>query len=375
MNRSNKIKISQTGVFTLLLIFIAGMAVAKNNRSATDQRPVVSVWNYDQMLLACESLKKGEDTYRLPYAKLVQDAEQILNGRATSVMDKSDNKVAISGDKHDFISVGKYCWPNPKTPDGMPWIQRDGYVNVKNFIKDDAIRQDKMCNSVVKLCIAWYFSRDDRFAAKAMELASVWFIEPSTRMNPHLKYAQVIPGKDNGMGHPPGIIFGRIYITVLSGLSLIKNSPEYNKDFDSGIKKWFAEYANWLTTSETGIKVSKMINNHSISYDQQLLAIALFSGESGTASRIVGEFHQKRIFTQVEPDGKMPNELVRTKALGYSAFNVKHMIEICEMAKEINPNLYTKKIGRRALYGRCNRLFSRISRYNSGRFCSLQADR
>ena len=331
-------------LYLILNLLIPLWALSGNSRlTQPSERPALSIWHFDHMLLVRESLKKGEDTYRTSYKKLIQEAERILKERATSVMDKPDNKVAKSGDKHDFISVGKYCWPNPNTPDGMPWIQRDGYINVENFKKDDAVRQDKMVANVAKLCQAYFFSGDDRFAKKAVELARVWFIDPATRMNPHLTFAQVIPGNDNSMGHFPGVIFGRTYINLLAGLNLIKNVPAYTSEFDSGIKKWFSEYATWLTTSDFGKKEGKATNNHSIAYDEQLLAIALFSGDDTTARKIVSDFHKVRIFPQVEPDGKMPRELARTRGLGYSAFNVKHMLEICEMAKEINPSLFTIK--------------------------------
>jgi hypothetical protein len=325
----------------ILFSFIAGAKPAMiTSLDNIVNHPAVSVWNYDHMVLVRESLKKGERTYLASYKKLIREAEQMLGERATSVTDKPENKVAKSGDKHDFISVSKYCWPNPNTPDGMPWVYIDGVVNVENFSKDDAVRQDKMCGNVTKLSLAYFFSSNERFAAKAVELARVWFVDPATRMNPHLLYAQVIPGTDNDMGHPPGIIFGRIYVNLLAGLSLIRNSPKYNQDFDLGIKRWFSEYSNWLTTSEAGIAVDKMTNNHSIAYDQQLLAIALFLGDETAAKQIISDFHHKRIFPQVEPDGKMPRELSRNRALGYSAFNVFHMLEICEMGKTINPDLY-----------------------------------
>jgi len=339
---SQKIRIARW--FILSLTLIAGSAGAKTSlENKAGSKPAVSVWNYDHMLGVRGSLQKGEDTYKAPYQKLIQEAQKMLDEPATSVMDKADNKVAVSGDKHDFISVGKYCWPNPNTPDGMPWIQRDGYINEENFKKDDAVRQDKMCNNVIKLSLAWFFSGDNRYAAKAVELSRVWFIDPATRMNPHMTYAQVIPGNDNNMGHFPGIIFGRVYTNLLAGISLLKNSPAYTTAVDTGIKKWFGEYTNWLLTSEFGIKEGKMTNNHSIAYDQQLLAFALFAGDNATGRKIVSEVHPKRIFQQVEPDGKMPRELSRTRGLGYSVYNVKHMLEICEMAKEINPSLFSEQ--------------------------------
>lgn len=310
------------------------------NKTVDSERPALSVWNFDHMLEVRESLKRGENTYQIPYRNLLLEAEKILGQRPISVTDKPDEKVAKSGDKHDFISVGKYCWPNPDTPDGMPWIQRDGYINVENFKQDDAVRLDNMCHNVTRLNLAYFFSGDDRFARKAVEMARVWFIDPATRMNPHLIYAQVIPGVDNSIGHYPGIIFGRVYINLLAGLNLIKNSPTYTPEFDSDIKKWFSAYTTWLKTSEFGIKESKTTNNHSIAYDQQLLAFALFSGDDFTARKIVSDFHPVRIFPQVQPDGKMPRELARTRGLGYSAYNVIHMLEICEMAAQINPSLY-----------------------------------
>ncbi|WP_349318586.1 alginate lyase family protein [Chitinophaga sp. MM2321] len=322
-----------------LSVFITSVTLAQ----APDKRPQLCLWNFDHMTAARESLASNQTLYQQSYQGLIREAEKILLEPPTSVMDKPDEKVARSKDKHDFISVGKYCWPNPTTPDGMPWIQRDGYINVENFKKDDAVRLDIMCNRVGKLCIAYFFSGDTRFSQKASELVRVWFVDPATRMNPNFTYAQVIPGNDNDRGHFPGVIFGRALVNVLSGLCLIQHTSAYNKGIDSGVKDWFIQYSGWLTTSEFGIKESKATNNHSIAYDEQLLAIALFVGDSNAQHRLIEEFHPKRIFKQVEPDGKMPRELQRTRALGYSAFNIKNILEICEMAKAENPSLYSLK--------------------------------
>ncbi|MGV8090573.1 MAG: alginate lyase family protein [Mangrovibacterium sp.] len=103
----------------LLLISLITALFACGGKS--EQRQALSVWNYDHMTGVKTSLQKGEPTYRLPYENLIRKAEKILPDRPTSVMDKPDDKVAVSADKNDFISVGKYCWPNPNAPDGkMP---------------------------------------------------------------------------------------------------------------------------------------------------------------------------------------------------------------------------------------------------------------
>lgn len=310
---------------------------------AQPARPAVSIWNYAHMLEVRASLKKGEPTYAKAYASLLKEADTLLKGHNASVMDKPDTRMAKNGDKHDFYSVGKYCWPNPNTPDGLPWIQRDGYINHDNFRLDDSVRQDKMCARVSKLARAYFFSGEERYAAKAVEATRVWFLDPATRMNPNLNFAQVIPGNDQEAGHVPGVIFGRIYVELLAGLSLLQHAPAYTPEFDAGIKKWFADYDHWLTTSTFGQKEDKSPNNHSIAYDQQRLAFALYAGDEATARKLVQDFHPRRIFHQVQPDGKMPRELARTLGMHYSAFNVIHMLEICEMAANISPNLYQVK--------------------------------
>lgn len=303
-------------------------------------RPVVSIWNYDHMVKVRRSLKQGEALYQGAYQRLLREAKAMLAEPPTSVMDKPDEKVAKSKDRHDFISVGKYCWPNPNTPDGMPWIQRDGYINVENFKKDDAVRLDKMSSRVARLSAAYFFSGDSRFAKKAAELARVWFVDTATRMNPNLTYAQVIPGNDNDMGHVAGVIFGRTLVNVLAGLALIEHTSAYTPDIDRGMKQWFSEFSTWLTTSDQGVREGRTTNNHSIAYDEQLLAIGLFVGDTASVRRLTAEIHPRRIFRQVEPDGKMPRELARTRGLGYSIYNLKNILEICEMVKQVNPSFY-----------------------------------
>ena len=43
-----------------------------------------------------------------------------------SVVDKAI--LPPSGDRHDYLSIGPYWWPNPDTADGRPYVRRDGQV-------------------------------------------------------------------------------------------------------------------------------------------------------------------------------------------------------------------------------------------------------
>ena len=46
------------------------------------------------------------------------------------------------------------------------------------------------------------------------------------------------------------------------------------------------------------------------------------------AIQILKEFPAKRLFSQIEPDGKQPLELERTTAFGYTLFNLTHMLDM-----------------------------------------------
>lgn len=303
------------------------------------ERPAAMLWNYENMLRIKKGLKSGDKTYELPYKQLIKEATALLKCKAPSVMDKPDECVAISGNKHDFITVGKYSWPNPDTPDGKPWFQKDGVRN-PNYKKYDATYQVQMCRNVVRLSAAYFFSDDERFAKKAVEHLKVWFINANSKMTPHLLYAQVIPGNDGDMGHAAGIIEGRIFVDVLSSIGLLESSSCYTERVDNDLKVWFRKFNTWLTTSKVGKEESRTKNNHAVAYDELLISISLFLRDNDTAFKLIDGLHSNRLYKQIEPDGKMPLELARSLGHSYSEYNLIHMLEICEMAKPLLPALY-----------------------------------
>lgn len=54
-----------------------------------------------------------------------------------------------TGGPHDYYSNGDYWWPNPDTPDGLPYIQRDGQTNPDNFNGHRIIMRQMRTNVVV----------------------------------------------------------------------------------------------------------------------------------------------------------------------------------------------------------------------------------
>jgi hypothetical protein len=150
-----------------------------------------------------------------------------------------------------------------------------------------------------------------------VENLKIWFINPATKMNPNMNYGQTIPGKRNGLGRGEGLIDTYSFLEMLDGVELLKQFKAFSITDQEGIKAWFTAYLDWMLTSEVAAEEQNAKNNHGIAFDVQVVRFALFFGNKELASKICNEFPEKRLYSQIEPNGAQPIELARTTALGY----------------------------------------------------------
>ena len=289
-----------------------------------------SIWNPEQLKNAKQSL--ADPVYGLAYQKLLERADEALLEPPLSVMMKE--KVPASGTKHDYMSQARYYWADPSKPDGLPYIQLDGLSNPE-LEKLDRVRLGTFANRVTTLSLAWYFSGEEKYARKAAELIRVWFFDKATRMNPNLNYAQVVPGHFNDNGRCYGVIDTYSFVEMLDAVQLLEQSNAFSEKDAKQLKKWFGELLDWILTSKQGQEEGNQKNNHAVAHDAQVIAFAMYAGRNEVAEQFIRDFPDKRIFTQIEPDGKQPYELRRTLAFGYSGFNLQHMVDIFLMAQKM----------------------------------------
>src|SRR5919205_3865952 len=176
------------------------------------------------------------DVTRLASSKdrVLADAQKALSAGPFTVVSKE--VTPPSGDKHDYMSQAPYFWPNPKTPNGLPYIRRDGERNPEINRITDHRSLDQMADAVETLALAYYFKGDEAYAAKAAQLLRAWFIDPATRMNPNLQYAQYIPGVNTGRGI--GLIETRGLTRVVDAIGLLKGSKSLTETDRRGISDW-----------------------------------------------------------------------------------------------------------------------------------------
>jgi len=295
-----------------------------------------SLWNKDHLEKVKQSLTSSE--YAPAYKRLLESADRELSNPPLSVMMKE--KTPASGSKHDYMSIGRYYWPDPTKPDGKPYINRDGVSNPE-LEKLDRVQLGKMADAVTTLSLAYYFSHNEKYAAKATECLRVWFMNKSTKMNPNLNYAQTVPGRFNDRGRCYGVIDTYSLVEMLEGVQLLSQSKSFTDKDEKVLKAWFGELVQWLVTSDLGKEESNSANNHGLAYDVQLVAFAIYTGNHKLANEVLDAFPQRRLYKQIEPDGSQPLELKRTLAFGYSEFNIHHMIDLFFYAKALNrPKLY-----------------------------------
>ena len=293
-----------------------------------------SVWNTTHLANVKRSIR--EPFYATAYETLKKEADRLSDAQPLSVMMKE--KTPASGDKHDYMSQARYFWPDPAKPDGLPYINRDGISNPE-LNKLDRNRLGTTANRITTLALAWYFSEEEKYARKATELIRVWFLDKATRMNPNLEYAQMIPGHNNDKGRCYGLIDTYSFIEMLDAVALLEQSKAFTAKDSKQLKKWFAELTDWMLTSPQGKEEAAGANNHSVAYDAQIIAFALYTGNKKLAQEVVDTFAEKRIFPQIAPDGRQPYELQRTLAFHYSQYNLTHFIDIMLMARTLGTSL------------------------------------
>lgn len=280
-----------------------------------------------------ETSENGETAYSF----LLRNADKELKKILKPVTEKK--LVAGSGDKHDYVSMGPYWWPDTAKSDGLPYIRKDGQRNpeINNL---DRYKLDDLSKNISTLSYAYFFSGEEKYAIQAVKNLQMWFLDKKTRMNPNLEYGQMIPGHNNGEGRAEGIIDTYCFAEMVNCINLLSSSRALNKEDYAALKQWFSDYLDWLLASKIGSDERNAENNHGLAYDVQVTAYALFTGRKDVADKVIADFAESRLFKQIEPDGSQPQELARTIALHYSLFNIEHAMDMCDLAKSVGVDLY-----------------------------------
>ncbi len=242
----------------------------------------------------------------------------------------------FSGDKHNYESLAYYAWPDSAHPGR--YIVRDGQPSPE-YNRYDAPRLSNFCGTLRILGQAYAVSGDKKYADRCIVMLREWFIDSPTRMNPNLDYGQVIPGTRSGKGYPGVVTEAYALTDVLDCIAVLQQHNAIDKATLKALRQWFSKMESWFVTNPLSAEMDSKDNNLSIVYDVLRYRIGLFTG-SKAWRRQIREAFATRLYHQIDPDGKQPKELERSRAMHYSVYNLRHILEFCRMARYDGIDLY-----------------------------------
>lgn len=254
--------------------------------------------------------------------QITRAADAALSHANPTVVSKT--QVPPSGDKHDYFSVPPYSWPVQGQP-SAPYVTKDGqqvpdYASFTDFTNLKQLEQDTLF-----LSLAYFFTHDQKYADKAIDMLAAWFLRPATRMNPNLNYAQTVRNSPDRL--PVGIIDAANLPMVLDAIVLLDESGALSPTAKISLEQWFKQYLQWLTGSQQGAKEAAFGNNRTTWYYAQVAAVAKFAGDTAAAQTAVAK-GKSLIDAQIDAEGKLPAEISRTKSWDYTAYDLDAFVRL-----------------------------------------------
>jgi hypothetical protein len=275
---------------------------------------------------------------------LKADAEAALRRGPYSVTDKPD--LPPSGNRHDYLSLARYWWPDPASPDGRPYVRQDGKdifaASLPEFRADrfDRDRLQNFADDTILLALAGTACRDSRYLDHAAQLVRTWFLDPRTRMTPHLRFAQIARGHNGDENKGSGVLDLACIAPLLDAVRLIEGFGALDPAERSSFRNWLRAYLDWLHASPQGRAECRARNNHGTFFDVQCLAIAAFLGDGAELAATLRRARE-RIPHQFAADGSQPHEIARTRPRHYSHYNLVAWTTLARLAESVGDDLWS----------------------------------
>ena len=293
--------------------------------------------------------KEGDMKIKSVVEDLLHLAEEAVSAGPWSVMDKPDDSVAVSGNKHDYFHRAPYYWPNSTeegTDPNHEWRQIYGkrYPGTELYEegseKFDRTRVKDLHYNTTILGLAYFMSGERQYAEVAAQNVRTWFLDPKTRMNPNMMYAQVANGHNNNTGNYSGIIEMKDLYFMLDAVHLIERDGFLTKQEQKNLRAWLKKYLLWLEQSGIGKDGYAARNNHGLYFDVQAVAIASFINDTAKMIWYIERSTSRLLAHTKSRDGRMPRELSQPTCEHDQMFTLQGWSVLSRMAQTVNRNLW-----------------------------------
>ncbi len=231
------------------------------------------------------------------------------------------------GTPHDFYSEAEDYWPDPSSPIGS-FIAHTGSPNPDAFTAHrDALLNFSIC--VPALTAAFVLTNEPRYAQQAVTHLRAWFINPETRMAPNLLYGQTI--RPMKTGRFEGVVEAVHLAEVVQCFFFLNNSEALTEQDRAALKKWLAEYFDWLNNSRLAGLARDNKSHHGTSWLLQAAAIAYLTqvADDAPLTALRHQYKSSSIRAQILADGTFPHELTTPNPYRNTLFNLDIFAGVC----------------------------------------------
>ncbi len=133
---------------------------------------------------------------------------------------------------------------------------------------------DDMADGVAYSAMSFVISNDASFAENAVKYIRTWFLDPDTKMNPNLSFAQMKRGPGGQNGTHTGILSGismignpidcnsfcsrdlKCMTKVVNGILILRGSKasSWTSDLDRQMVGWTEQYIAWLQSAPIALE-------------------------------------------------------------------------------------------------------------------------
>ena len=230
------------------------------------------------------------------------------------------------GTPHDYYSEAEDYWPDPSNPNG-PYVQRSGSPNPEAFTAHRDALLD-LCIWVPVLTAAFVLTKDAQYAQRAVVHLRAWFLDSATLMTPSVLYGgTILPAKT---GRPEGLIEAVHLAEVVVCLPFLENYDGFAEADRAAVRKWLADYFQWLNTSRLAGLARDTKSHHGASWLLQASAIAhLYPEDDTRLTTLRHQFKSSTIRAQINADGVFPHELSTPNPYRNTLFTLDMLAAVC----------------------------------------------
>lgn len=273
---------------------------------------------------------------RLDRVYIENIAHKSLDTKTISITDnqwKKQYKVS----PNEYLSLSTYH----QLVDGK--IVKSDIPNQNKYLLSDKKYIPEIVKHLQNLSIAYIITKNNIYANKAINFLKCFFIDSATCMIPRLDYSgiRVRNSTTNEFTTHGVIIDTHEFWIIVDFINIILGSNSANRKFEADIKLWFNTLANWLMYSWFGNKASQTTNNWLTIYYLQTLSYLMFCDQKELAKTIFINNFERILSTQIDIDGKQPEELSRTNKIHYCNFNLHMITKLAILAKHFDIDLWS----------------------------------